>query len=400
MKERFGPVTVHLNLRLRPLKDGTFPVVVRVQWRCTTKCYSTRCSMTEPQWKRFAARPEADHPAMIAFAKYKDAVNTLVREDDFSFRKLISLTGHGRGGTIQELVGAYEAEQRKRRSYNTASTYLALGTALDEFLKHEPTPVGRLTPNDCERFLAWLANERNNGNTTINMRARCLTAVLSKAVSDHLIKKNPMDKVKRPQPRRRDLSISSRSLSRLLHATEEELGPTVFRRLNYWRACYYGNGMNMRDLLTLKLSDLRINPDGAEITFIRHKTSGSSGRSVRVPLLPELAEALTAIGNGKDHICPDLDGVEPGSETEHRLIRQAIANVNHNLRKACAILKIPEKITTGVARHSFATRLQQGGAPIAYISEAMGHTRIRTTQNYLDGYTNEQRRLLASLLKV
>ena len=400
MKEKFGPVTVHLDLRKRPLKDGTLPVVVRVQWRCDTKFYSTRCSVTKAEWERFSRRPEANHPAMIAFGKYKDAVNTLVREDDFSFQKLASLTGHGGKGTLQELVRAYEAEMRKKRKFNTAGTYNALGVALDDWLHREPMPAGRLTKDDCARFLTWLADERGNGPTTINMRARCLTAVLAKALSDHLIRKNPMEKVKRPQPRRRDLTVSTRSLSNLLNATEKELGPTIFRWVNYWKACYYGNGMNLRDLLTLMKSDLSVFPDGAEITFVRHKTKGSSGRMVRVPLTPELAEALSAIGGNGDHFCPELDGVEPGSETEHRLVRQAVANVNHNLRKACAMLKIPEKITTGTARHSFATRLQQGGAPIAYISDAMGHTRIRTTENYLDGYTNEQRRMLAKLLKV
>ena len=399
MREKIGPVTVHLDLLTRALKDGTRTIGIRVQYRNETKFFSTRCSMTGEQWERFCKRPESDHPCMTAYGKYKDAVRILVREDDFSFRKLSSLTGNGRNGTIQELIRQREAAFRKKGSHNTADTYASLLTAIDDFYDHHPVPVGRVTAGDCTRFIKWLSETRGNGPTTVNMRARCLTAVLSDAVEDHLVNRNPMGGIRRPQSRRRDLSVSSRSLSLLLNATRDQLGPHVFRWVNYWRASYYGNGMNVKDLILLEKSDLSITPDGAEIIFTRHKTKDSSGRQVHVPLTPELAEALSVIGTGNDHFCPELDCVAPGSAEEHRLVRQAVANVNHNLRKACAILGIPERITTGTARHCFATRLMQGGAPIAYISQAMGHSRIRTTENYLDGYTDEQRRLLAKLLK-
>jgi len=54
-------------------------------------------------------------------------------------------------------------------------------------------------------------------------------------------------------------------------------------------------------------------------------------------------------------------------------------------------LGIDEKITTYVARHSFATVLKYEGTNTSIISEMMGHQSERTTQAYLDSF--EQKKL-------
>ena len=61
-------------------------------------------------------------------------------------------------------------------------------------------------------------------------------------------------------------------------------------------------------------------------------------------------------------------------------------------------LKIGAKLTTYVARHTFSTILKRGGVPIAYISESPGHTDLRTTENYLGSFEDEQKIEFAKLL--
>ena len=53
-------------------------------------------------------------------------------------------------------------------------------------------------------------------------------------------------------------------------------------------------------------------------------------------------------------------------------------------------LNLPIKLTTYVARHSFATVLKKAGVSTAIISESLGHTSEKTTQIYLDSFDNEQ----------
>lgn len=56
------------------------------------------------------------------------------------------------------------------------------------------------------------------------------------------------------------------------------------------------------------------------------------------------------------------------------------------------------KVTTYTARHSFATVLKRSGANIAYISESLGHSDLKTTEAYLASFEKEERQKNAILL--
>jgi site-specific recombinase XerD len=47
---------------------------------------------------------------------------------------------------------------------------------------------------------------------------------------------------------------------------------------------------------------------------------------------------------------------------------------------------INKPVTTYTARHSFATVLKRNGASLEFISESLGHSDIRTTENYLASF--------------
>jgi len=49
-------------------------------------------------------------------------------------------------------------------------------------------------------------------------------------------------------------------------------------------------------------------------------------------------------------------------------------------------LGIEKKVTTYVARHTFSTVLKRSGVSTEFIQESLGHTDIRTTENYLDSF--------------
>ena len=56
------------------------------------------------------------------------------------------------------------------------------------------------------------------------------------------------------------------------------------------------------------------------------------------------------------------------------------------------ILGIESNVTTYAARHSAsATVLQRSGAPVSFITEALGHGNVQTTQNYLAGFEDESK---------
>ena len=79
-------------------------------------------------------------------------------------------------------------------------------------------------------------------------------------------------------------------------------------------------------------------------------------------------------------------------ERERQLIQQLTHVINDNMKTVVKAIGIENDVTTYAARHSFATILQRSGASTEFISEALGHSNVRTTQNYLAGFEDEAKK--------
>ena len=98
-----------------------------------------------------------------------------------------------------------------------------------------------------------------------------------------------------------------------------------------------------------------------------------------------------------NYIFPILEiGCTP--EREMQLIQQFIKTVNKWMKVIATELSIEKLVTTYTARHSFSTVLKRSGASIEFISEALGHSNVRTTENYLDSFENEAKKEFAKSL--
>jgi integrase len=77
---------------------------------------------------------------------------------------------------------------------------------------------------------------------------------------------------------------------------------------------------------------------------------------------------------------------------ERQLIQQLTGVINDHMKIIAKHLGIESTLTTYVARHSFSTILQRSGASTEFISEALGHSNVKTTQNYLAGFEDESKK--------
>jgi site-specific recombinase XerD len=59
------------------------------------------------------------------------------------------------------------------------------------------------------------------------------------------------------------------------------------------------------------------------------------------------------------------------------------------MKRIAKNLEINKEVTTYFARHSFATVLRNSGASMEFISEALGHSDMKTTKSYLAGFEQE-----------
>jgi integrase len=96
------------------------------------------------------------------------------------------------------------------------------------------------------------------------------------------------------------------------------------------------------------------------------------------------------------YIFPYLNDANTDAK-KNNIIAAIIKRINKHTKRISATLGLPN-ITTYTARHTFATVLKRSGANIAYISEALGHSDLKTTENYLASFETEERKKNALLL--
>lgn len=159
----------------------------------------------------------------------------------------------------------------------------------------------------------------------------------------------------------------------------------------------------MVDILQLKNKNI----DGDTISFIREKTKRSTSKTIRVSLKEHARKIISKYckdnSNPNDYIFSTInDNIiinDKMTATEKNRIKQNFTRrVNSHLTKINKILKLPIKLTTYTARHSFATILKNNNVPIAFISDSLGHSSIKTTQNYLGSFEDSAIHTFTDLL--
>ena len=84
---------------------------------------------------------------------------------------------------------------------------------------------------------------------------------------------------------------------------------------------------------------------------------------------------------------------------QYELVHLFIRFINDWMKHILKNLGIDKKATTYVARHTFSTVLKRSGASTEYIQEALGHSDVKTTENYLASFGKDVKREFAYRLR-
>ena len=110
--------------------------------------------------------------------------------------------------------------------------------------------------------------------------------------------------------------------------------------------------------------------------------------------LPMQERALMVLKRYKDksgpYLFPILSNYHKAEQQRLNRLHKVITKVNAALKSIGEELGIPIKLTTYVARHSYATVLKRAGVSTSIISESLGHSSEKVTQVYLDSFENSQ----------
>ena len=146
---------------------------------------------------------------------------------------------------------------------------------------------------------------------------------------------------------------------------------------------YFMGGINFVDMAYLTEKNILNN----RLVYSRRKTS----KLINLPM-QERAVALLKEYEMKNspYLFPILTVRHKTEQQRLNRLHKVITKVNKALKTIGEELHIPIKLTTYLARHSYATVLKRAGVATSIISESLGHSSEKVTQIYLDSFENNQ----------
>jgi site-specific recombinase XerD len=253
------------------------------------------------------------------------------------------------------------------------------------------------------RYETWML-ERGRSITTVGIYCRCLRAIFNEAIYRKIISLDyyPFGKRKYQMPVSKNIkkALKLQDIGKIyFYQPKQEKGLEAKARA-FWLFSYFANGMNMKDIALLKFKNI----SDEFLTFERAKTIRSTRTNpklITVYINDDIRAIIRKWSNWdksrENYIFPVLKpGLTPSQQRDR--IKEFIRDVNDGIKSICIEAGIEEHVTTYSARHSFSTVLKRSGASIEFISEALGHTDVKTTESYLDSFENEMKKEFSNSL--
>lgn len=387
----------------RSKKSGLYPIKIQVVYNRKQKYYSTGKEMTYRDWEKLHETKSKNLISIRAdiknsFDKIETAVRLLSENGSFSFDALNTYLGKCIGNSVNTAFKTKIEILIEAGSIGNSDVYTC---AYLNFEKYVGTnlPFESVTIDWLKKYEKSMLDE-GKSYTTISMYIRCIRALFNEAKSIGVIKEAQYPfgrgKYEVPSGKGRKLALALPQIKQIITYSDGTEATERYRDM--WFFSYLCNGINVNDLLKLKYSNI----DGDEIHFYRSKTIHTSKEKKEIEALvtPEMKQIITKWGNTdnslNNYIFPFLTGEETPLE-QKRKIQDVTHRINKRLKRIGEAIGI-SGLSTYTARHSFASVLKRSGANIAYISESLGHTDLKTTENYLASFEKEERIKNAALL--
>lgn len=253
------------------------------------------------------------------------------------------------------------------------------------------------------QYEAWML-ERGRSITTVGIYCRCLRAIFNEAIYRKVISNDyyPFGKRKYQMPVSKNIkkALKLEDISKIYYYHSEKDKALDAKAKAFWLFSYFANGMNMKDIALLKFKNI----SGEFLSFERAKTirsTRSSPRTITVFINEDLRSIITKWSNwdksNENYIFPILKpGLTPLQQRDR--IKEFTRDVNDGMKIISSESGIVDHVTTYSARHSFSTVLKRSGASLEFISEALGHNDVKTTESYLDSFENEMKKEFSNCL--
>lgn len=379
------------------LKNGEHPIYLRITQNRKARYVKIGATCKESLWDANKELPVKKHPnhreLTVLIGKKKSEVNALLLREEIE----------GKESSAEELK--YKIERKKKSKITVfqyfdhvyedlikqsrikyAKTFRATKNSLKNYRDGKDFYFSDINLNFINRYeefhlaKGWQLN-------SISVIIRTFKTLINYARTEEVVSEDydpfkdySMRKFRGIVTKKRALSIEDIKKIEMLELTP---GTSIFDSRHYFMFSLYCRGMNFVDMADLKWKDIK----NGEFEYIRNKTK----RRFHVKLVDPALEILKYF---KSRQFVDLDSyvfpiLKPSNTTamsrENRKVKM-LRIINSDLKEIAKLSDIDEKLTTYVARHSFATILQLKGVQTPLIKELLGHSSESTTQIYLDSF--------------
>ena len=382
------------------LLDGNYPIKLTVYFGRQKKRYKTPFKATQEVYDRLLAnrlRDDSTKQLKRQTVSWLDK-QTLIAESivPFTFTDFENVfyaeKKQSRKIQLNDGVNSiYEKHIQALKEEGRISTASSYGDSLTSMLSYKKNlKVSQITPDFLKGYEKWMT-DNGRSLTTVGMYLRALRTIFNLAIENDVIdaSKYPFKKYTIPAPQKISRTLKKEEIKLIINYTAKRDADAI--ALDYWVFSFISNGMNFKDIALLKYGNI----NGDFIEFRRAKTKRTTKNNslpIMVPLDDSLLDIIRKRGNKskkkEDYIFPILKhGLTPQQEYDH--IKTFVRNTNKRLTRVGVELGLSHKVTSYVARHCFATIQKNNNAPLAYISEALGHSNLKTTQNYFGRFEDE-----------
>jgi len=388
-------------------KGGTFPVKLRITFQRKQKYYALNKDLTLDEFSKVnSQKPRSEYKELkLAFEAFEGEARKVINDlKAFSF-EAFEKRFYEDAKTTTNKTNVCEAIEAKITALNkegrvgSASTYQCLKSSIQSFQKK--ISFEDITVDWLKQYEKYMLEERKTSLTTIGIYLRSLRVIFNDAIEENIIplESYPFGKRKYQIPTGENVkkAIPNSEIGKIYHY-ESDNEKELWAR-DMWLFSYLCNGMNIKDISHLKYKDIQ----GGNIYFKRAKTENTkrNQKLICCPVLPRTKEIIQKWGNKPDlaesYIFPIItEGLT--AERELAVKKQANKQINTYMKRIAEKLGIDSNLATYSARHSFATNLKRLGVSTEFISESLGHTSTKTTQNYLDSFEDETRKEIAQKL--
>ena len=393
-----------LDLR-RPKDNGQFPVKIRVTLNRVQKYYSIGLDLNADDFERIqngSVRKELRiFKNKIAYLENK--VKSIIHQmDPFSFEEFKSQLYHDKSLKVTDIYALFDQKIDKMKSQGKISTSSIYNDAKSS-LKRFKSKLNLLdvTPDFLRIYEGHMTSE-GKSVTTISIYIRSLRSIFNEAIDADMVDRKyyPFGKNKyQPKaPRNIKKALTIEQIKSIIDYKVEE-GSSQQLAKDMWLLSYYCNGMNIKDIINLRFSNI----ENDTLYFDRLKTlsTNQNPKPIVVSLITQAQEIIKRWKQKKrspdDFVFPIIK--KSMTEDEKAKVKhQFIKTINKYMKRIGTEIGYDKPLTTYSARHSYAIILKRSGAPLSFISEALGHKSLLTTESYLDSFEDEARRKYAEML--